>query len=70
MRQRPSLSGFLPGDRVVIHQDEGDSFATVVECTGVPTINDKGFWVDVIKDYKPGELHGVQGIPSYILEKI
>ena len=54
------------GDRVEVHQDEGVSMATVVETfPDNPTINEPGHWVDIEKD----NMGGVEGIPSYLLEK-
>lgn len=53
----------INGQRVIVHQDEGDSIATVVETfSECPTVVSPGHWVDINK----GE--GVEGMMSYILE--
>ena len=53
----------VPGQSVIVHQDEGDSVAAVVEpFADCPTVNSPGHWVDIDK----GE--GVEGMMSYILE--
>ena len=53
------------GQLVIVHQDEGDRIAKVVEpFPGAPTMNAPGFWVDI----DGGE--GVEGMMSYILEVI
>lgn len=53
------------GDRVIIHQIEEQRTAEVVEIfLDSPTINQPGYWVDVME----GEY--VEGIMSYILEVI
>ncbi|KKM60124.1 hypothetical protein LCGC14_1545000 [marine sediment metagenome] len=51
------------GAVVVVHQDEGDRIAQVVEpFPGCPTVNQPGWWVDIVDG------NGVEGMMSYILE--
>jgi len=55
----------VSGQSVIVHQDDGDSMATVVEpFEECHTVNSPGHWVDIDK----GE--GVEGMMSYILEVI
>jgi len=51
------------GQKVVVHQEEGDSSASVVDTfPDCPTVNQPGHWVDIDKG------DGVEGMMSYILE--
>lgn len=53
----------VKGQTVIVHQDEGDRVATVIEpFPDNPTINEPGFWVDI----DGGD--GTEGMMSYILE--
>lgn len=53
------------GARVIVHQDEGDSFATVHDVfPDAPTVNERGHWVDIEKDAH----EGLEVMMSYILE--
>lgn len=53
----------VAGQSVIVHQDDGDHDATVLEpFEDCPTVNERGHWVDIDK----GE--GVEGMMSYILE--
>ena len=55
----------LKGQTVIVHQDEGEKVAMVVEpLPHCPTVNQKGHWVDI----DSGE--GVEGMMSYILEVV
>ena len=53
----------LKGASVIVHQEEGQRIAQVVEpFPGSPTVNQPGWWVDI----DSGD--GVEGMMSYILE--
>ncbi len=53
------------GARVVVHQDEGDSLATVHDVfPDSPTARKRGHWVDIEKDAR----EGLEETMSYILE--
>ena len=54
------------GDRVRVFQSSEVSLATIKELTDSPTLNASGWWVDIEKD----DLNGIEGMPSYLLEKL
>jgi len=55
----------LKGAPVIVHQEEGQRMAQVVEpFPNNPTVNQPGWWVDI----DSGD--GVEGMMSYILEVV
>lgn len=53
------------GDTVIVHQEEGDRMATVIEpFPDCPTKNEPGHWVDI------NDGSGDEGMMSYILEVV
>ena len=53
----------IPGQSVIVHQEEGTRDAMVIEVfPDNPTVKQPGFWVDI----NSGD--GVEGMMSYILE--
>jgi hypothetical protein len=60
-----TLNEIKKGHDVWIHQEDGSRKAKVVDVfLDRPTLNQKGFWVDV------DDGDGVEGIMSYIIEAI
>ena len=56
----------IPGQQVLVHQEEGTRRAVVVKpFLDSPTVNAPGHWVDVNIDNA-----GPEGMPSYILEVV
>ena len=56
----------IPGQQVLVHQEEGTRRAVVVKpFPDSPTVNAPGHWVDVNIDNA-----GPEGMPSYILEVV
>tara|TARA_Y100000034_G_C6735549_1_gene326157 strand:+ start:379 stop:618 length:240 start_codon:yes stop_codon:yes gene_type:complete len=74
MKQKNHKCQFKPGEKVLVCQDDKVSMAVVKECTCVPTVKEKGYWIDVQKYvFGNNQIHRcwelTEGIPSYIIAK-